>query len=135
MNIKDFIANNDVDRSNSTIDVGMLEQAEKAIGVCFGEGLKEYLLEYGYLGYEYVEFFGINSNQGLKSDLVEQSLYIHKYFSATSNLIAIENQGDGDYYLVDSKDAVYEYDTSLKQLRKTGQKLFEHILERFESVG
>ena len=54
---------------------------------------------------------------------------------ATSALVAIENQGEGDYFMVDSEDAVYEYDTSLKQLRKTGLKLFEYILKRFESVS
>ena len=37
--------------------------------------------------------------------------------------------------MIDSEDIVYEYDTSLKQLRKTDIKLFEHIMERFESVG
>ena len=83
----------------------------------------------------YVEFFGMNPRQGLKSDLIEQTLYMHKYFPATSDLIAIDNQGEGDYYLVDSEDVVYEYDTSLKQLRKTALKLFEYIVERFESVG
>lgn len=134
MGIKEFIANNDVDQSNDTIDTSMLEQAEKTIGIHFGEELTEYLLKYGYLGFEYVEFFGMNSRQGLKSDLIEQTLYMHKYFPVTSDLIAIENQGEGDYYLVDSEDAVYEYDTSLKKLKKTGLKLFKHIQERFESV-
>lgn len=94
----------------------------------------EYLLKYGYLGFEYVEFFGMNPRQGLKSDLIEQTLYMHKYFPATSDLIAIENQGEGDYYLVDSEDVVYEYDVSLKRERKTGKKLFEHIVQRFENV-
>lgn len=135
MGIKEFVANNDIDQSNGTINVSMIEQAEKAVGVHFGEELTEYLLKYGYLGFEYVEFFGMNPRQGLKSDLIEQTLYMHKYFPATSDLIAIENQGEGDYYLIDSEDIVYEYDTSLKQLRKTDIKLFEHIMERFESVG
>lgn len=49
-------------------------------------------------------------------------------------MIAIENQGEGDYYLVDSEDVVYEYDVSLKRERKTGKKLFEHIVQRFENV-
>ena len=135
MDIKEFIANNDVDRSNDIINVSMIGQAEKAVGVHFGEELTEYLLKYGYLGFEYVEFFGMNPRQGLKSDLIEQTLYMHKYFPATSDLIAIENQGEGDYYLVDSEDVVYEYDTSLKQLSKTDLKLFEYVMERFESVG
>lgn len=135
MNIKEFIEKNDVDQSNERINIDMMEQAEKLIGVHFGDELTEYLLKYGYLGFQYVEFFGMNPRQGLKSDLVEQTLYMHKYYPVTSDLIAIENQGESDYYLVDSKDVVYEYDVSLKWLRKTSLKFFEYIQERFESVG
>ena len=51
MDIKEFITNNDVDQSNDTINVSMIEQAEKAVGVHFGEELTEYLLKYGYLGF------------------------------------------------------------------------------------
>lgn len=135
MNLEIFVSQHNVDRSDSPVDVPSLEQAEKTIGVTFGEELTEYLLKYGYLGYEYVELYGMNARQGLESDLVTQSLYVHKYFPVTSKLIAVENQGEGDYYLIDSEDNVYEYDTSLKQLRKTGLKFFEYILQRFESVG
>lgn len=134
MNLTDFIASNNVDQSRDTISASMIRDAEKAVGVQFGDELTQYLLKYGYLGFEYVEFFGMNQKQGLKSDLVEQTLYLHKYYPDTSNLIAIENQGEGDYYLVDSEDVVYEYDVSLKRKRKTGKKLFEHIVQRFENV-
>ena len=37
MGIKEFIVNNDVDQSNGTINVSMIEQAEKAVGVHFGK--------------------------------------------------------------------------------------------------
>ena len=132
--IESFISNNQVDYNNNTIDKSMLKQAEKAVSVRFGKELTEYLLKYGYLGYKHVEFFGINRNQGLESDLVKQTQYVHEQFPATSDLVAIENQGEGDYYLVDSSDNVYEYDTNVKRLRKTGNKLFDHILQRFTSI-
>ena len=99
-----------------------------------GDELTEYLLKYGYLGFENVELYGMNARQGLNSDLVTQTQYMHKYYPDTSSLIAIENQGEADYYLVDSDDNVYEYDTNIKQLRKTDLKLFEYIVRRFESV-
>lgn len=134
MNLDTFVIHHNVDHSNSRIDVSMLEQAEKATGTKFGEELAVYLLKYGYLGFEHVELYGMNSRQGLKSDLVSQTMYMHQYYPDTSSLVAIENQGEGDYYLVDSEDNVYEYDTNIKQLRKTGLKLFEYILKRFESV-
>lgn len=44
MGIKEFVANNNIDQSNGTINVSMIEQAEKAVGVHFGEELTEYLL-------------------------------------------------------------------------------------------
>ena len=135
MNIEKFISENAVDQSKSLIDVEMLERAEKKVGVRFGEGLTEYLLKYGYLGFEYVELYGINSCQGLDSDMVKQTLYLHKYFPETVPMIAIENQGDGIYYLVNSEDEVYEYDSGLKQLKKTKFTLFEYILQRFKTAN
>ena len=134
MNLDTFVRQHDVDHSNSRIDVPTLEQAEKTIGIKFGDELTEYLLKYGYLGFEYVELYGMNARQGLNSDLVTQTQYMHKYYPDTASLIAIENQGEADYYLVDSDDNVYEYDTNIKQLRKTDLKLFEYIVRRFESV-
>ena len=134
MNLDTFVRQHDVDHSNSRIDVPTLEQEEKTIGIKFGDELTEYLLKYGYLGFEYVELYGMNARQGLNSDLVTQTQYMHKYYPDTSSLIAIENQGEADYYLVDSDDNVYEYDTNIKQLRKTDLKLFEYIVRRFESV-
>lgn len=134
MDIEKFVLEHNIDRSNTPINVDILEQAEKAVGVHFGEELTEYLLKYGYLGFEYVEFYGMNSHQGLKSDMIEQTLYLHKYFPATASLIALEDQGDGDYYLVDSQDTVYEYDSSLKELRRTRFSLFEYIVKRFEEA-
>lgn len=134
MNLDTFVRQHDVDHSNSQIDVPTIEQAEKTIGIKFGGELTEYLLKYGYLGFEYVELYGMNARQGLNSDLVTQTQYMHKYYPDTASLIAIENQGEADYYLVDSDDNVYEYDTNIKQLRKTDLKLFEYIVRRFESV-
>ena len=68
-----FVIQHNVDHSNSRIDASMLEQAEKATGTKFGKELTAYLLKYGYLGFEHVELYGMNSRQGLKSDLVSQT--------------------------------------------------------------
>lgn len=133
MSIKDFLKENEVDFTKNTIKVDILESVEKKLGIKFGEELTEYLLKYGYLGYESIEFYGINSLQGLDSDMVKQSLYLHEYYAATVPYVALENQGDGDYYLVDSDDKVYEYNSEQDQLEDTGMKLFEYILKRFQT--
>ena len=46
----------------------------------------------------------------------------------------IENQGEGDYYLVNGKNEVYEYDVNLGKLVQMKYTLFEYIAHRFEQV-
>ncbi len=134
MDMKTFISSNQVDFSSNTIDVKMLGTVETAVGVKFGDELTEYVLKYGYLGFEFVELYGVNSRQRLDSDMIKQTIYLHKYFPKTNHYVAIENQGDGDYYLVDGKDYVFEFDTSQKEIINTNMKLFSYILQRFETV-
>ena len=134
MNIKQFVLNNAVDYSNALINEDFLQKVESTIGIKMGQELKEYLLQYGYLGYEFIEFYGVNSRQNLKSDMVTQTLYLHKYFPQTQAYVAIENQGEGDYYLVDSQDIVYEFISEKNTLNNTKLKLFDFILSRFQSV-
>lgn len=134
MNIKQFVLSNAVDYSNALINEDFLQKVESTIGIKMGQELKEYLLQYGYLGYEFIEFYGVNSRQNLKSDMVTQTLYLHKYFPQTQSYVAIENQGEGDYYLVDSQDIVYEFISENNTLNNTRLKLFDFILSRFQSV-
>lgn len=134
MNIKKFVLDNDVDYGNALINEHFLHEVESAVGVSFGEELTEYLLQYGYLGYGFIEFYGVNSRQGMKSDMVTQSLYLHKYFPQTASLVAIENQGEGDYFLVDSQDNVFEFISETNKLINIQKKLFDFIISRFQCV-
>lgn len=134
MGLSEFIENNDVDYTKKLIDKNFFEIVEKEIGCKFGPELKKYILTYGYLGFEDVEFYGINSNQGINSDMVSQTKYIHKYFEKTKNYVAFENLGEGDYVLVDSEDNIYEYDTEVGEVKNINSKLFEYILKRFNDV-
>lgn len=135
MDIKQFVSEYEVDKGRNLIDPQMLEKAEQAVGIQFGEELTEYILKYGYLGYKHVELYGINSKQGLDSDLVQQTLYLHKYFSKTVPFVAVENQGEGDYFLINKEDEVFEYDSELNELKTLNLKLFSYILRRFESTN
>lgn len=134
MNIKEFIANNDVDMGKLLVDVTVVEAAEKEVGVEFGGELTKYILNYGYLAFEYVELYGMNSRLGLDSNMIKQTKYLHQYYPATKSYIAIENQGEGDYYIVNSDDRVFGYDTELDRLTDTELSLFEYILKRFEEA-
>ena len=135
MNLKQFISENDVEMSNAVINFQMLKEAEKVLGVKFGSEITEYLTKYGYLGYKYVELYGMNTRQGLDSDMIKQTLYLHQYFPATFGLIAIENQGDGDYYLVNADDEVFEFDAELKELTSKNLTFFEYVLNRFKNAA
>ena len=133
MDIFDFVCKHDVDFAAQLPNTDLIDKVELAIGVKIGNQLKQYLLEYGYLGFESIEFYGVNSKQGLSSDLVKQTIYLHKYYSNTKDYIALENCGEGDYAMVDSFDNVYIYQTEDNKLKITNKSLFDYILSRFDS--
>ena len=135
MDIKQFIQENDVLKSNSLIEASTINDVENTIGIKVGKQLIEYITTYGYLIFEDVELYGITARQGIEeSDMVKQTLYLHKYFPGTKGYIALENQGDGDYYIVDSTDTVYEFISEQDKLNNTGLKLFDYIIKRFEEA-
>ena len=134
MDIQTFVTQNEVEYSDSLIEASDIPKIENAIGVSLGDELKMYILTYGYLAYKFSELYGVTGRQLLDSDLVKQTQYLHSYYPETSGLIAIENQGEGDYYLADSEDNVFELDTELKSLIPTSKKVFEYIIQRFESI-
>lgn len=135
MDLFEFIENNDVDFTKNVIDEKFFDVVETEIGFKFGPELKKYVLTYGYLGFEDVEFYGINQNQGIDSDMVTQTKYLHKYFKKTENYVAFENIGEGDYVIVDSDDHVFEYDTEVGKVKELNIKLFDYIVKRFNEAA
>ena len=61
MDINEFICKNDVDFATHLIKKVDLKRAEDELEIRFGPQLSAYLLDYGYLGFESFEFFGMNS--------------------------------------------------------------------------
>ena len=131
MTLIDFIKNNDVDYSFNRITSDMISELESKLKTRFGEQLKKYVTEYGYLGYKHVELFGVNNHQGINSDMIKKTLRLYERFEKTRGLIAIEDQGDGDYYLVDSNDKVFRFVLANDELVAQNIDLFEYILQRF----
>lgn len=127
-----FIKNNDCDYSRNIISSEVLKMAEDTIGIKFGNQLSEYLLKYGYLGYKSVELYGMNSNQGLNSDLFEQTMYLHNSFEITKPYIAIDKIQDSVYTLIDSDDNIYVCDLEKNIVRNVNIKLLDYIIKRFE---
>ncbi len=111
-----------------------IQAAEKLIGVLFGEQLRQYILTYGYLGYKSVQFYGMNSELALESNMIIQTQYLHQYFPKTSNNIVFESCGDGCYCIVDSNDNVLLYDTESDQITPFHEKIFDYINKRFREA-
>lgn len=133
MAYKKFIEQNDVDFTKNLVNEQELAEFEKIAGLSFGAQLKEYILTYGYLGFSAVEFYGVNSKQREKSDLITQTLYLHTYFKKTQRYIAFENIGEGKYILVDGHDNIYSYSSEQDDIQSLGVDLGEYILCRFKS--
>ena len=133
MAYKEFVKQHDVDYSKNLVEERDLEQFERIIGLNFGTQLRDYILTYGYLGYLAIEFYGINSRQKEKSDLITQTLYLHKYFEKTKRYFAFENIGEGRYVLVDENDKVYSYYSEQDKIQSLDLDLKEYMLTRFNS--
>lgn len=127
-----FIKNNECDYTRNIISLEVLKMAEETIGIKFGNQLSEYLLKYGYLGYKSVELYGMNSNQGLNSDLFKRTMYLHNSFEITQPYIAIDKIQDSIYTLIDSNDNIYICDLEKNVIRNVNIKLFEYIFKRFK---
>lgn len=127
-----FVKNNECDYTRNIISLEVLKMAEETIGIKFGNQLSEYLLKYGYLGYKSVELYGMNSNQGLNSDLFEQTMYLHNSFEITQPYIAIDKIQNSIYTLIDSNDNIYICDLEKNVIRNVNIKLVEYIFKRFK---
>ena len=130
--LSDFVNNNDVLKTNNIVDTTFLNEVQRQIGITMGFQLKEYILKYGFLIYESIEFYGVNSKQKMKSDLITQTLHLHQYFPLTKQFYAIGDKGDGKYCLVDSSDSVFEFDSENNILTKMNKSLYDYILRCFE---
>lgn len=130
--LDEYVKKNGVEYSDSLPNNDMLTLAEKELGLVFPKELKDYLLDYGYLICGSIELYGMTARQGLKSDLVTQTKYLHKYYEKTKDLIALENQGEGDYYLVNAQGEIVEFDSETEELIEQGIKFEQYLIKRFE---
>ena len=134
MRIQDLIMEKNIEHTSNLVDNETLLEIENKLGISFGKQLKEYILNYGYLAYKHIEFYGINSIQKADSDMVKQTEYLHKYYSDTKDLVALGNSGDGKYLLASSEDIVFEYYSEGNQMNDTGKLLYEYIIETFNAI-
>lgn len=130
----EFISHLGAEYSEHLISASDLPSIEEYLKVSIGPQLRTYLLDYGYLAYRSAELYGIVSTKWLYSDMVRITMWLRKHTCKVDDQVAVENQGDGDYYLVDSRDNVYRFLLDTNELIPQGVKLFEYIIVRFESL-
>ena len=131
MELLDIIVGFDYDCTTDTIERDEIETYEKLIDVKFGPQARNYILNYGYLGLNDIEFYGLSNIQKENSDLITQTNYLHKTFNTTIGYIAFENMGDGVYTLLDSEDMVYKFISENNEVIPYNMTLYEYISERF----
>lgn len=134
MELKNFISSHDVDMASDRIDGSTLLEIGNLLSFNFGIELATYIQKYGYLGYRYVEFCGINARQMERSDMVKQTLALRSRTQMADKYVVLENAGDGFYVLVDEEDAVYDFDEDSETVTSTGKTLNDYILERFKAA-
>ena len=130
MKLKDILLKYEIDYSVNRIDAEEIKKYEELLGTKFGVQLREYIINYGYIGYRHIEMYGINAAQGESSDMVKTTIALRQRDSQLKGLIAIENQGDGEYYFVDSKDQIYRYFQGSKELSKVSVDMGSYIIHR-----
>ena len=134
MELKEFIRSHNVDMARERVDSYTLLEMADAISCRFGTELEAYILNYGYLGYQYVEFCGINARQLEKSDMIKLSCVLHARSPQTCGYIVLESVGDGFYVLVNEEDMVFDFDEGSGEMVATGKALNDYILDRFQAV-
>ncbi len=124
---------NDIEFSDKPCSSALIKKISKVVNCSVGEQLVEYLSRFGFCSFEYVELYGANERQKLNSDMVLKTLELHEYHPNTQAYLLLEDQGDGDYLLIDGKDKIYSYIPTLnKEIIDMRQDLRTYILERYQ---
>lgn len=134
MKLKDIIGERAIDMSPSPISVEEIEEFEALLEVKTGPQLREYLTDYGYIGYQNIEMFGINSKIGARSSMIRVTRIVHETFPKTIGMIALEDICDGEFYLIDSNDRMYRYIDYKDELTDIDLSLFSYIEKRLNDV-
>lgn len=134
MTLAEIVKGKKIDRSPAPIKESEVIAVEIYLDAKIGDQLRDYLINYGYIGCGFVEMHGINRRMMMRSDMIKDTMMMHEQHPNTKGLIVIENQGDGDYYLVDSSDNMYRYLEERDQLTNLHINLYEYISKRLSIV-
>lgn len=130
MEFKDYLPLRGLEHSEDRIRERSIPFYEDTLGMKFGEQLRYYLLNFGYLHYRNVEMLGIERTVGVESDMVRVTKALRRRHPAVNSMVAIERFEGGEFFLVDSEDNVWRYVVRYEELTEVGMKLDDYILSR-----
>lgn len=133
-NLKEIVNSfDDIEYTKNLVTENDIQQLEEITESKFGEELKFYILNYGYLALNNIEFFGVNSKQMSKSDMIKTTTELHLNFDLTKNLVALIKSTDDIYYLVDEFDDVFRFDSYINTIEPLNIKLSTFIKNTLET--
>lgn len=130
MDLIDYLPTRDIEFAKHRIKEGSLNTYEKLINCTFGDQVKRYLLDLGFVNYRTVEIYGITADLGGDSDMIKTTKRLQKSFPVLNGLIAVENQGDGDYYLVDQNDQMHRFLIATKEVIDLHMSFEDYVISR-----
>lgn len=123
-----------LERSKNLISKDFLNEVEDILHFKFGEQLKKYLLDYGYISFGSTEFNGMNSLQAMDSDLIKDTLGLRGLSNLTNQYVVIENIDNHNLVLCDKEDKTYSAtsdDLVSYKITPLNKTLFEFIIFKY----
>jgi hypothetical protein len=125
-----------IEKSKNPASKKLVQQIEKDLKINLGTQMQSYLIEYGYIAFSFVEFYGANENQKLDSDIVVKCKHLYGNYTQTEGFIPLEDRGDGCFILCNSEDEVFEFTPSISYIvTPLNLSLSEYIVNRWKEIN
>ena len=109
----------------------LVKAAESAMGVELGPQLRKYVMRYGLILYDGYEVYSMNSRAGISSNMIVETIKMHKTDQNTRDLIVIDYDEEVGGIFVDSNDNVYNFFPGEKR-RRCNIKFSDYVFETLE---
>lgn len=124
----------DLECSKNLVSEDFMAEVENVLHFKIGEQLRKYLLDYGYIAFGNTELSGINSLQGMDSDMIKDTLKLREISNLTDQYVVIENIDSHSLVLCDKEDKMHSAvsgDLANYKITPLNKTLFEFIMSRY----
>ncbi len=124
--------NLDFELTNHVIDKD-INDFERKLNIKLGNEYKSFLLEFGTLEVEYLEFYGIFKDNNVLPSAIHSTLYHRSIIeNFPNNLIVFFESGDGSFFCVDKDDEVYK--CTYNRCNKLEKKFKNFLIDRIKGL-